>query len=117
MSPKEREAYIELVREQWGEEFVPIADDPMIKFSDSEIVVQLKRPIKTDEGETNEIRLREPTVKELKLTDMEKGEIAKSALLLKACGGGLPMASIETMKGSDFIRTQKVLSVFLADGQ
>ena len=106
----------EAVVETWGADFAPLVTDSKIKFADEYIEIELSRPMKTGEGDATTIKIHEPTVGDMKWTDGAPGEIAKAAILLRVLSG-VPQAAIDKMRGSDFIRCNRVVSVFLGSGQ
>jgi hypothetical protein len=108
----------EQIKEIWGDEFVSLADDKKIKLTDSEIVVELSSEIKTieDSTATKFLKIKEPSVAELRIMDTAKGEMSKSVALLGACAG-LAEATINNLKTRDFMRIQKVILCFLGDTQ
>ncbi len=104
----------------WGEQWKDLASHPKVKFTDAEVYVHLSHKIPTtanDEGdtETSQIVLTEPTVGQMKLIDSAKGDIAKAAMLVQQCGD-LTAASVNKIKGRDFILLNKVVGAFLSDG-
>ena len=107
------------IKEIWGDEFLSIADDSKIKFTNSDITVELSDAVATIENGTTGsklLKITEPTVSELRMMDSAKGEMAKSIALLGACAG-LAEATINNLKTRDFMRIQKVILCFLGGSQ
>jgi hypothetical protein len=105
------------IKETWGDEFLSLVDDNKIKFTDSEIIVELSKPVSTiEDGETKFLKVKEPTVSELRIMDTTKGDMAKSIALLGACAD-LAEATITNLKTRDFMRIQKVILCFLGGSQ
>jgi len=99
----------------WGKDFAPFTLDKNILFTANEIGFKLSRPMNVGEGkDISEIFVHDPIVSELKETDAVPGEIAKSAVLLRMLAG-IPQASVNKMRGRDFLRINQVMSLFLAD--
>ena len=101
----------------WGDSFAELADHPQIVFTESEILVELKRtqPIKNLEGEeTKVLRISEPDLGALKSMDLAKGEVAKIGVLIQRCAG-IPAASADKIKSADFMLLNKILACFLVD--
>ncbi len=99
----------------WGPDFAPLTLDKNIRFTETEIAVKLSRPLKVGDGEpVSEIFVHEPNVSEMKQTDAAQGEISKAAILLRVLAE-IPQASVNAMRGRDFIRVNQVLGLFLAD--
>ena len=98
----------------WGGDFAPLAHDPRVRFTDSEIEIKLSRPVLTDSGETDRIYVHEPDVTDLKTTDGAQGEITKTAILLRVLAG-IPQASVNKMRGRDFMLANKVITPFFSD--
>lgn len=105
------------IKEIWGDEFLSLADDKKINFTDSDITVELSDTVATIEnGTTKLVKITEPKVSELRMMDSAKGEMAKSVALLGACAG-FAEATINNLKTRDFMRIQKVIVCFLGDSQ
>ena len=109
----------EQIKEIWGDEFLSLVEDDKIKITESEIIVELSKPVATIEGgETGSkfLKIKEPSVSELRIMDTAKGDMSKSIALLGACSG-LAEATINKLKTRDFMRLQKVILCFLGDSQ
>lgn len=106
----------EEVSNRWGKDFAALAMKSYLHFSDTEITVDLAKGTTVGEKKVTQVTVREPTVADMKFTDRETGDIAKSAVLLRVLSD-LPQASIDRMSGRDFVRCQEVVGVFLANGQ
>lgn len=111
MSKLSKESVIEI----WGEAFASLADNKRIEITEDEIILNLRRPIVTEEGEIKSVTLREPNLSDLKTIDGAKGDIAKAAALFSQCSGILPVYA-DKITGRDFIAAQQIISAFLADG-
>lgn len=106
----------DMISEYWGEDFLPLAENHRVKFGMDSIFVTLKSPVKNVDGEeTKVVELKEPTVAVMKSIDGAKGEVTKAAVLL-ASMSGVPNASFNTVKASDFMLLNKVVAAFLSDG-
>jgi hypothetical protein len=104
----------EAIQELWGDKFSEFADNKRVKFTSDKIFVELKSPVVTlEESETKIVTINEPTIADLRNIDNAKGDVSKAAYLLSACAG-IPMASVNKIKGSDFILLTTIISVFLA---
>lgn len=111
----------ELTKEEiiavWGDGFAELADHPQIGFTETEILVELKRTpaIKTIDGEeTKLLKISEPDLAALKSMDLAKGEVAKIGVLIQRCAG-IPAASADKIKSADFMLLNRVLGCFLLE--
>lgn len=106
------------VIEVWGEQFKELAVHPKVRFTESEVFIGLSKPIPAVDsggGTTDQIVLLEPNVGQLKMMDSAKGDVAKAAALIQSCSD-LPAASVNKIKGRDFMLLNKVVAAFLSDG-
>lgn len=105
--------------ELWGEGFRSLSNHPQIKFSQETVSVELKRSpalVQTSGEESKTIKLEEPTVETLKMMDLAKGDVGKVASLIQGCGG-IPAASVNKIKASDFMLLSEVVAAFLGSSQ
>jgi len=105
------------IKEIWGDEFLSLVDDDKIIITESEIIVELSKAVSTIEsGENKSLKIKEPTVSELRIMDSAKGDMSKSIALLGACAG-LAESTINNLRTRDFMRLQKVILCFLGGSQ
>jgi len=107
------------IKEIWGDEFLSLVDDDKIKITESEIIVELSKSVATiEDGETGSklLKIKEPTVSELRIMDTTKGDMSKSIALLGACAG-IAESTINNLKTRDFMRLHKVILCFLGGSQ
>jgi len=84
---------------------------------DRSITYKLMEPFDGVDGSITEIRIKRPTVKDLKRMDGENGAIGKTLSLLTALTG-IAEALIENgMDGADFMVLDGILSDFLGVGR
>ena len=106
--------------EVWGEGFKDLANHPQVKFTQENVIVELKRTpalITNESGEgTKVLKFEEPDVGVLKLMDTAKGDVGKAAALIQGCAG-LPAASANKIKSSDFMVISQVVAGFLSTSQ
>lgn len=109
---------VDSIVEIWGEGFREIHNHPQIKFTNENIYVELKRTpalVSIESSEpTKVLKFDEPDIGILKSMDLAKGEISKAAILIQKCSN-MPGASIDKIKGRDFIVISKVVGGFLSD--
>lgn len=110
----------EEILEVWGDGFREIANHPQIKFTVDTVQVTLRKtpPLQNmDSPEpTKVLTFEEPDVGTLKRMDSAKGDIGKIAELIQGATG-LPKASAEKIKSSDFIVLSKLVACFLSPSQ
>ncbi len=90
------------------------ANNKRVAITAEAIFVKLRKPIKAgkDLELTDVLRIKEPTVGDIRLTDKYKGDIEKSICLLGAVCG-IPNAEINNMPASDLTLLGEVIGAFL----
>lgn len=110
----------EKVVEIWGDGFKPVATSPNVHFTETSVLVELKRTepltVLANGEKTKTLTFEEPDVNALKAMDNAKGEVSKVAALIKYCAG-LPEASVNKIKASDFMVLSQVVAGFLSISQ
>jgi hypothetical protein len=108
------------VEKNYGKSFADLLKDKKVHFTSDGAIVELNTPIHViGELETivsSTVKIPEPNVSQLKSVDSVTGEMAKSAILLSSVVG-IPPNELDAMGSRDFMRLQKVMGVFLTDGQ
>ena len=97
----------------WGPEFETLSKNPRVHFTDSEIVIDLSRPVVTDEGQVSQLRIKEPLGADMMASDEGgAGNMARTMHLIKSCSG-VPLISLKNMKAKDVILASEVANAFL----
>ena len=74
--------------------------------------IQLKHPIKVEGTEIDSLTIRRPKVRDLKVIDQTKGEVARGiALVATLCD--IPEPSVNEMDAEDFQAVSEVVGNFL----
>ena len=106
----------EAITHRWGEAFEGLVDHKRIHFTDDAIFIDLKAEVTNLDLEVSkQLRIVEPTAKDLRAMDSEKGDIAKLIAILRSVAN-VTEKTIEGLAASDFLLIQKVITGFLDDG-
>ena len=117
---------VEDVEQAWGDlltyetggetepKAVRFADNSRVAIAADAVYVKLRRPLKAGPNLelTDVLRISEPTVGHIRLTDRYKGEVEKAICLLTSICA-IPNAEIDNMVGSDMALCGEVVNAFL----
>jgi hypothetical protein len=100
--------------EEEGE--VLFANNPRVAIAADAVYVQIRRAVHAGPNAelTEVLRITEPNVGHLRLTDRHKGEIEKAICLLTAICG-IPAAEVNQMSSGDFRLCGEVVGAFLSE--
>ena len=85
-------------------------------MSDQETRLTLAYPIQAHGEEVSEITLRRPLVRDLKVLDEAKGDVARTAALIGALAGLTPK-EVDALDAGDFTRLGQAVADFLPTAQ
>jgi len=105
------------VKQKFGESFLKVFAHPrVILAGDGRAFIELKKPVRTIEGETtNIVEIREPTVKELR--EVAKKDDVDGSAQIMANMIGCTDGEINKLPQSDFLLYNEVVNAFLKSGR